>query len=56
MKTGNQHINKTANNHKRNDIYIQPNQTEEACVCVQVMVVIRSVSRAETPTCVSTSD
>lgn len=45
MKTGNQHINKTANNHKRNDIYIQPNQTEEACVCVQVMVVIRSVSR-----------
>lgn len=32
MKTGNQHINKTANNHKRNDIYIQPNQTEEACV------------------------
>lgn len=43
MKTGNQHINKTANNHKRNDIYIQPNQTEEACV--QVMVVIRSVSR-----------
>lgn len=38
-------FNKTANNHKRNDIYIQPNQTEEACVCVQVMVVIRSVSR-----------
>lgn len=58
MKTGNQHINKTANNHKPNDIYIQPNQTEEACVCTGNggNQVSEQVSRAETPTCVSTSD